>query len=76
MKCFYDLWEIIIYGCFMEWFYDLEKLECFYDLEKLELFYDLQKLFHFINSIYYTSMREIEEGNGRIHGEWSQGRGR
>ena len=30
-----------------------------------------------INSIfYYNPMREIEEGNGRIHGEWSQGRGR
>ena len=25
---------------------------------------------------YYNPMREIEEGNGRIHGEWIQGRGR
>ena len=32
-----------IYGCLMEWFYDLEKLEWFYDLEKLEVFYDLEK---------------------------------
>ena len=50
-------------------------MDYFCDLEKLKCVYDLENLFHFLNSIYYKPMRKIEEGNERMHGEWSQGRG-
>ena len=46
----------------MDFFCELEKLECFYDLEKMELFYDLENIFHFINYIYYKPMRKLGRG--------------
>ena len=81
------IWNYFMIQKKLEYFQDLEKLEFFYELEKMEFFYDLEKSWNtfmiykiysiLINSIfYYNPMREIEEENGRIHGEWSRGRGR
>ena len=80
MELFYDLEKAgILLGFRKAWMILwIRKDGIFYDLEKNWNTFMIYKIYSIlINSIfYYNPMREIEEGNGRIHGEWSQGRGR